>query len=93
MNKQYNHWFYSIYFFAKRIVYLISQSDEEAQKEARVRRRMEEEVKEQRSLIDALTAECLALREESAALQVSCSPKLLLFYFFLFSRCTFMGVN
>lgn len=52
-------------------MYLISQSDEEAQKEARVRRRMEEEVKEQRSLIDALTAECLALREESAALQVS----------------------
>lgn len=65
-------------------MYLISQSDEEAQKEARVRRRMEEEVKEQRSLIDALTAECLALREESAALQVSCSPKLLLFYFFFF---------
>ncbi|XP_047006065.1 spindle and centriole-associated protein 1 isoform X1 [Ictalurus punctatus] len=52
-----------------RIVSHLRRSDEEAQKEARVRRRMEEEVKEQRSLIDALTAECLALREESAALQ------------------------
>lgn len=63
-------------------MYLFFQREEEAQKEAQVRRRMEEEIKEQRSLIDALTAECLTLREESAALQVSCSPKVLLFFLF-----------
>lgn len=56
-------------------MFLFSQRDEEAH----VRRRMEEEMKEQRSLIDALTAECLTLREESAALKVSCSPELLSF--------------
>ncbi|XP_054607163.2 spindle and centriole-associated protein 1 isoform X1 [Nothobranchius furzeri] len=41
----------------------------EAQKEAEGRRRVEEELKEQRGLIDALTAEIMTLREEAAALQ------------------------
>lgn len=34
------------------------------------RRRLEEELREQRGLIDALTAEMMTLREEAAALQV-----------------------
>ncbi|XP_071400370.1 spindle and centriole-associated protein 1 isoform X1 [Centroberyx affinis] len=52
-----------------RLVHLLRQREEEAQLEAQERRRLEEEVKEQRGLIDALTAETMALREESAALQ------------------------
>ncbi|KTF81276.1 hypothetical protein cypCar_00040472, partial [Cyprinus carpio] len=48
----------------------IAQKEEEALREAQERRRLEEEVKEQRALIDALTVESLTLREESAALQV-----------------------
>lgn len=63
--------------FAECIMHLFSQRDEEAQKEALVRRQMEEEMKEQRSLIDALTAECLTLREETADLKVSCPLNLL----------------
>ncbi|KAJ3611240.1 hypothetical protein NHX12_021256 [Muraenolepis orangiensis] len=53
-----------------RLVHLLKQRDEEAQREARERSRLEEELQDQRGLIDALTAESLALREESAALQV-----------------------
>ncbi|XP_070784482.1 spindle and centriole-associated protein 1 [Enoplosus armatus] len=53
-----------------RVVHLLKQREEEAQKEARERRRLEEEVREQRGLIDALTAETMTLREEAAALQV-----------------------
>ncbi|KAF5894353.1 spindle and centriole-associated protein 1-like, partial [Clarias magur] len=59
-----------------RIVSHLRRRDEEAQTEAQVRRRMEEEMKEQRSLIDALTAECLALREESATLKVSLQERI-----------------
>lgn len=47
-----------------------TQTEEEALREAQERRRLEEEVKEQRALIDALTVESLTLREESATLQV-----------------------
>ncbi|XP_008298955.1 spindle and centriole-associated protein 1 [Stegastes partitus] len=52
-----------------RVVHLLKQREDEAQKEAEERRRLEEEVKEQRGLIDALTAETMTLREEAAALQ------------------------
>ncbi|KAM9552440.1 spindle and centriole-associated protein 1 isoform 2-T2 [Salvelinus alpinus] len=52
-----------------RLARLLRQREEEAQREGKERRRLEEEVKEQRGLIDALTAETLTLREESAALQ------------------------
>ncbi|CAL8312257.1 unnamed protein product [Merluccius merluccius] len=52
-----------------RLVHLLRQREEEAQREARERSRLEEEVLDQRGLIDALTAESMALREESAALQ------------------------
>ncbi|KAM6900466.1 spindle and centriole-associated protein 1 [Xenentodon cancila] len=52
-----------------RLVHLLKQNEAEAQKEAEERRRLEEEVKEQRGLIDALTAETMTLREEAAALQ------------------------
>ncbi|XP_072545087.1 spindle and centriole-associated protein 1 isoform X3 [Salminus brasiliensis] len=54
-----------------RITSHIRRREEEAQKEAQERRRLEEEVRNQRKLIDSLTAECFSLREESAALQVS----------------------
>ncbi|XP_023129143.2 spindle and centriole-associated protein 1 [Amphiprion ocellaris] len=52
-----------------RLVHLLKQREDEAQKEAEERRRLEEELKEQRGLIDALTAEIMTLREEAAALQ------------------------
>ncbi|XP_061569308.1 spindle and centriole-associated protein 1 isoform X2 [Cololabis saira] len=52
-----------------RLVHLLKQRETEAQTEAEDRRRLEEEVKEQRGLIDALTAETMTLREEAAALQ------------------------
>ncbi|KAM9337452.1 spindle and centriole-associated protein 1 [Symphorus nematophorus] len=52
-----------------RLVHLLKQREEEAQKETQERRRLEEELREQRGLIDALTAETMALREEAAALQ------------------------
>ncbi|XP_042366474.1 spindle and centriole-associated protein 1 isoform X2 [Plectropomus leopardus] len=52
-----------------RLVHLLKQREEEAQEEARERRRLEEELREQRGLIDALTAETMTLREEAAALQ------------------------
>lgn len=49
----------------------LAQREEGALREAQERRRLEEEVKEQRALIDALTVESLTLREESANLQVN----------------------
>nr|XP_046226613.1 spindle and centriole-associated protein 1 [Scatophagus argus] len=53
-----------------RLVHLLKQKEEEARKEAQERRRLEEELGEQRRLIDALTAETMTLREEATALQV-----------------------
>lgn len=52
-----------------RLARHIRKREEEALREAEERRRLEEEVKEQRALIDALTVESLTLREESASLQ------------------------
>ncbi|KAA8580759.1 spindle and centriole-associated protein 1 isoform X1 [Etheostoma spectabile] len=52
-----------------RLVHLFKQREEKAQEEALERRRLEEELREQRGLIDALTAEMMTLREEAAALQ------------------------
>ncbi|XP_053198468.1 spindle and centriole-associated protein 1 [Scomber japonicus] len=52
-----------------RLVHLIKQREDEIQKETRERRRLEEELREQRGLIDALTAETMTLREEAATLQ------------------------
>lgn len=53
----------------RRLTSHIKKRDEESLRETRERRRLEDEVKEQRALIDALTVETLTLREESAALQ------------------------
>ncbi|KAF6727309.1 Spindle and centriole-associated protein 1 [Oryzias melastigma] len=50
-----------------RLVHLLKQAGDDTQKEAEERRRLEEELKEQRGLIDALTAETMTLREEAAA--------------------------
>ncbi|XP_022050766.2 spindle and centriole-associated protein 1 isoform X2 [Acanthochromis polyacanthus] len=52
-----------------RLVHLLKQREDEAQKEVEERRSLEEQLKEQRGLIDALTAETMTLREEAAALQ------------------------
>lgn len=52
-----------------RLASHIRKKEEEALRETQERRRLEEEVKEQRALIDALTVESLTLREESANLQ------------------------
>ncbi|XP_031706434.1 spindle and centriole-associated protein 1 isoform X1 [Anarrhichthys ocellatus] len=52
-----------------RLVHLLKQREEEAQEEAGERSRLEEVLREQRGLIDALTAETMTLREEAAALQ------------------------
>ncbi|KAM8823740.1 spindle and centriole-associated protein 1 isoform 2-T2 [Spinachia spinachia] len=52
-----------------RLVHLLKQSVEKAQEEARERRILEEVSREQRGLIDALTAETMTLREEAAAQQ------------------------
>lgn len=49
---------------------MLLQKGEEAHKETQERRRLEDELREQRGLIDALTAETMTLREEVAALQV-----------------------
>lgn len=43
----------------------------EAEKDANERRGLLDELKEQRGLIDALTAETMTLREEAAASQVT----------------------
>ncbi|XP_029979106.1 spindle and centriole-associated protein 1 isoform X2 [Sphaeramia orbicularis] len=53
-----------------RLVHLLKQREDEAQRGAQERRRLEEELREQQRLIDALTAETMALREEAATLQV-----------------------
>ncbi|XP_052399085.1 spindle and centriole-associated protein 1 isoform X2 [Carassius gibelio] len=53
-----------------RLTSHIRKKEKEALREAQERRRLEEEVKKQRALIDALTVESLTLREESTALQV-----------------------
>ncbi|XP_029385130.1 spindle and centriole-associated protein 1 isoform X2 [Echeneis naucrates] len=52
-----------------RLAYLLKKTDEKAQKEAQERRKLEEQLQEQRELIDALTAEILALKEETAKMQ------------------------
>ncbi|XP_076869607.1 spindle and centriole-associated protein 1 isoform X2 [Brachyhypopomus gauderio] len=52
-----------------RIARHLRRREEEVQKEEQGRRRLEEELREQKGLINALTAECFALRQESAALQ------------------------
>ncbi|XP_028825628.1 spindle and centriole-associated protein 1 isoform X2 [Denticeps clupeoides] len=52
-----------------RLARHIRQRDEESQKEAREKKRLEDVVKDQRCLIDALTAESMSLREESTTLQ------------------------
>ncbi|RVE58825.1 hypothetical protein OJAV_G00197730 [Oryzias javanicus] len=50
-----------------RLVHLLKQAEDDTRKEAEERQRLEEELKEQRGLIDALTAETMTLREEAAA--------------------------
>ncbi|XP_043082909.1 spindle and centriole-associated protein 1 isoform X2 [Puntigrus tetrazona] len=52
-----------------RLASHIRKKEEEALREAQEKRLLEEEVKEQRALIDALTVESLTLREESVSLQ------------------------
>ncbi|XP_020500719.2 spindle and centriole-associated protein 1 [Labrus bergylta] len=52
-----------------RLVHLFKQREEKAQEEAQERRGLEEALREQRGLIDALTAETMTLREEAATLQ------------------------
>ncbi|XP_076146762.1 spindle and centriole-associated protein 1 isoform X1 [Alosa pseudoharengus] len=52
-----------------RLARHLRQREEEARREAQERRRLEEVVMEQRVLIDALTAETLNLKDESANLQ------------------------
>ncbi|XP_035271439.1 spindle and centriole-associated protein 1 isoform X1 [Anguilla anguilla] len=52
-----------------RLARCLHQSREDLQREVQDRKSLEEEVMEQRRLIDALTAETLTLREESLALQ------------------------
>uniref|UniRef100_A0A3P9KXC0 Spindle and centriole-associated protein 1 n=1 Tax=Oryzias latipes TaxID=8090 RepID=A0A3P9KXC0_ORYLA len=73
-----------------RLVHLLRQAGEDTQKETEGRRRLEEELKEQRGLIDALTAETMALREEAAAVQVqpfinlvNSSMQVLFFHFYI----------
>lgn len=53
-----------------RVLSAFSETGDDTQKEAEERRRLEEELKEQRGLIDALTAETMTLREEAAAVHV-----------------------
>lgn len=52
------------------VMYPHAQSHEEVQKEVTVRRHLEEQLGEQRQLIDALTAESLLLHQDNTALQV-----------------------
>ncbi|XP_051970371.1 spindle and centriole-associated protein 1 isoform X2 [Xyrauchen texanus] len=52
-----------------RLASHIRKKEEETQREVQERRKLEEEMKEQKALIDALTAESLTMREERAALQ------------------------
>ncbi|XP_031440335.1 spindle and centriole-associated protein 1 isoform X2 [Clupea harengus] len=59
-----------------RLARHLRQRDEQAQKEAQERRRLEEVLVDQRVLIDALTSEMLNLRDESAALQVGVQQRM-----------------
>ncbi|XP_034428020.1 spindle and centriole-associated protein 1 [Hippoglossus hippoglossus] len=52
-----------------RLVHHLKKTDEKVHKESEERRKLEEELRAQRGLIDALTAETMTLREEAAALQ------------------------
>ncbi|XP_018616801.2 spindle and centriole-associated protein 1 isoform X1 [Scleropages formosus] len=52
-----------------RLARHLRQSHEKVQKEVEHRKRVEEEVQDQRRLLDALTVESLSLREENTALQ------------------------
>uniref|UniRef100_A0A3Q3KNW3 Spindle and centriole-associated protein 1 n=1 Tax=Monopterus albus TaxID=43700 RepID=A0A3Q3KNW3_MONAL len=52
-----------------RLVHVLKQREEEAQKRAQEKRQLEEELREHRGLIDALTTETMILREEAATLQ------------------------
>ncbi|XP_017261893.1 spindle and centriole-associated protein 1 [Kryptolebias marmoratus] len=52
-----------------RLVHVLKQREAAAKMEAEEKRKLQKELKEQRGLIDALTAETLTLREEAAALQ------------------------
>ncbi|KAA0704736.1 Spindle and centriole-associated protein 1 [Triplophysa tibetana] len=53
-----------------RLASHLRKKEEQSQQEAEKRRKLEEVVKEQRALIDALTVESLTMREETVALQV-----------------------
>ncbi|XP_011606174.2 spindle and centriole-associated protein 1 [Takifugu rubripes] len=52
-----------------RLVHLLKQRDEVIHKDVQERQRLEEELKEQRGLINALTTETMTLRKDVAALQ------------------------
>ncbi|XP_038149549.1 spindle and centriole-associated protein 1 isoform X1 [Cyprinodon tularosa] len=54
-----------------RLVHLLREREAEAEKDANERRGLLDELKEQRGLIDALTAETMTLREEAAASQAA----------------------
>ncbi|XP_056594984.1 spindle and centriole-associated protein 1 [Triplophysa dalaica] len=53
-----------------RLASHLRKKEEQSQQEAEKRRKLEEVLKEQRALIDALTVESLTMRDETAALQV-----------------------
>ncbi|XP_058495674.1 spindle and centriole-associated protein 1 isoform X1 [Solea solea] len=59
-----------------RLVHHHKQTDENVQKEAQERRKLEEELREQRGLIDALTAETMTLREEAGVLQAGLQQRI-----------------
>ena len=71
--------------------------DEKVHKEAEGRRKMEEELREQRGLIDALTAESMSLREVTASLQVrqtlniNLSNRIPTLHCLSFHRCVLSG--
>ncbi|XP_061661908.1 spindle and centriole-associated protein 1 isoform X2 [Syngnathoides biaculeatus] len=52
-----------------RLVHLLKNRERDAESAAEVRRKLEEKLREQRDLIDALTAETMTLREETSCLQ------------------------
>ncbi|KAL2085149.1 hypothetical protein ACEWY4_018469 [Coilia grayii] len=60
-----------------RLTRHLRRREEDVQKEAQERRRLEEVVMEQRVLIDALSAETLSLRDESAALQAGLQQRMM----------------
>lgn len=59
-----------------RLVHLFKQNTEECQKAALERRQFEDQLKEQQELINALTTENMALREETAAFQARLQQQL-----------------